>query len=217
MRAIIVANGELHVPPSFQGQLKLSDIIIAADGGARHCLTLGIEPSIVIGDLDSITRDQQRVLDSPNTQFIVHPKYKDQTDLELALNYVNDLGINDILLIGFFGGRLDQTVANLLLLTKKDWNDFQFTAINGLETAYLIQDQGSLIIDGEMGNTVSLIPLTNEVTAIHTNGLRWSLQNARMIFGSTLGVSNEMVNNSCHIQIGNGKLLVIHTKIQHSV
>lgn len=214
MRAIIVANGELKNPSEIQNFFEQGDIIIAADGGAGHCLELGIRPSVVIGDLDSITKDQQKVLKSSQTKFIEYARDKDQTDLELALNYTKELGINDVLLLGLFGGRLDQTIANLLLLTKKEWKYFKFTALNGNEIAYLLQDQDSLTINGEVGNIVSLIPLTQKVTEIHADGLRWALDDALLIFGTTLGVSNEMINSSCNIRIGKGKLLIIHTKFQ---
>lgn len=214
MRAIIVANGELKNPSEIQNFFEQGDIIIAADGGAGHCLELGIRPSVVIGDLDSITKDQQKVLKSSQTKFIEYARDKDQTDLELALNYTKELGINDVLLLGLFGGRLDQTIANLLLLTKKEWKYFKFTALNGNEIVYLLQDKDSLTINGEVGNIVSLIPLTQKVTEIHADGLRWALDDALLIFGTTLGVSNEMINSSCNIRIGKGKLLIIHTKFQ---
>jgi thiamine pyrophosphokinase len=217
LRAIIVANGEINNPSKIQGIFERSDIVIAADGGTKHCLTFGVKPSVVIGDLDSISDGHKKVLESSNTKFIVYPIDKDQTDLELALNYTKELGINDILFIGLFGGRLDQTIANLLLLTKKEWNKLQFTAINGFETAYLIQDHDSLLIDGELGDTVSLIPLTQEVIVHKTSNLRWPLENVRMMFGTTLGVSNELTNNACKISIGKGKLLVIHTESKCSI
>lgn len=214
MRVIIVANGELKHPSEISHFVEQSDIIIAADGGAGHCLASGIKPSVVIGDLDSITKEQQKLLESSQTKFIEYPIDKDKTDLELAINYTKELGINDIFLLGLFGGRLDQTIANLLLLTKNEWNNFKFTVLNGNEIAYLMQDHDSLTIDGEVGNIVSLIPLTQEVTEIHTDGLRWKLDGSLLMFGTTLGVSNEMINSSCNIRIGNGKLLVIHTRFQ---
>jgi thiamine pyrophosphokinase len=212
LRAVIVANGELKNPSEIQGFVDKSDIIIAANGGTGHCLEAGIKPSVVIGDLDSITEDQKEALESSQTKFIEYPIDKDKTDLELAINYAKELGINEIFLLGLFGGRLDQTIANLLLLSKNEWNNLQFTVLNGNEIAYLMLDHDSLTIDGEIGNVVSLIPLTQEVTEIYTDGLRWKLEGSLLMFGTTLGVSNEMINSLCNIRIGNGKLLVVHTR-----
>ncbi|MEZ4581030.1 MAG: hypothetical protein R3A10_05170 [Caldilineaceae bacterium] len=50
-----------------------------------------------------------------------HPTGKDQTDLELALERAIRDGAPDILLLGALGGRLDQTLANLLILAQRNW------------------------------------------------------------------------------------------------
>jgi thiamine pyrophosphokinase len=50
--------------------------------------------------------------------FNQHPPAKDETDLELALLLAVEQGFNrEIWLFGLLGGRLDQTLANVLLLT----------------------------------------------------------------------------------------------------
>jgi thiamine pyrophosphokinase len=214
LRGIIVANGDLNYSTEDLSYLNQIEIIMAANGGVQNCFTLGIKPSIVIGDLDSLTLDQQENLKSSNTRFIEYPKDKDQTDLELALKHAKELGINEVFLLGLFGGRLDQSFANLLLLTRKEFQGFKFTAFNGQEIAYLIQNKGFLTINGNPGNIISLIPLTTQVTEIYTDSLRWPLKGGQLVFGSTLGISNEMLNTSCTIQIGSGNLLVIHTKCQ---
>ena len=60
MRAIIVANGEFVKPEPYPWELEQIDIIIAADGGIQHCRSLGLIPSIVIGDLDSTNFEEQQ-------------------------------------------------------------------------------------------------------------------------------------------------------------
>jgi thiamine pyrophosphokinase len=54
MQAVIVANGEMHIPPHISSLLHVSTLIIAADGGVKKCKLLGIDPHIIIGDLDSL-------------------------------------------------------------------------------------------------------------------------------------------------------------------
>ncbi|MDP1779452.1 MAG: hypothetical protein Q8K73_04185 [Anaerolineales bacterium] len=53
-RIIIFANGDLPDPDKAHALLRESDFIIAADGGTRHALALGLTPNIIIGDLDSL-------------------------------------------------------------------------------------------------------------------------------------------------------------------
>ena len=212
MRAIIVANGELIIPETYLVELEQSDITIAADGGTQHCRSLGLEPSVVIGDLDSITlEEQQAIKDNEKIQLIVYPRDKDQTDLELALQYAKKVGITDIFLIGLLGGRLDQTIANILLLTREEWCDINMIILNGHETAHLMRENRSLTIIGKHGDIISLIPLSPNVSVIKTYGLRWQLTDAEMFFGTTLGISNEMISEYCHIHIGVGNLMVVHT------
>jgi len=215
LRAIIVANGELVKPESYQLELEQIDIIIAADGGTQHCRSLGLEPSVVIGDLDSTNIEEQQALnENDNIQLIVYPRDKDQTDLELALQYASEIGVTDLFLIGLFGGRIDQTLANILLLTREEWSDIDMVVLNGAETAYMMCESRSLRLSGKVGDIVSLIPLSPIVSVVKTNGLRWQLMDTEMFFGTTLGISNEMIEDYCQIHIGAGNLLVIHTNVQ---
>ena len=214
MRAIIVANGELIKPETYLLELEQSDITIAVDGGTQHCRSLGLEPTVVIGDLDSTSlEDQQAIKDNEKIQLIVYPRDKDLTDLELALQYAKKIGVTDVFLIGLFGGRIDQTIANILLLTREDWRDIDMIILNGHETAYMMRENQSLTLSGKVGDIVSLIPLSPNVFVNETHGLRWQLIDTQMFFGTTLGISNEMTKDYCQIHIGIGKLMVIHTNL----
>ena len=58
-RLIISANGILPELESAHRLIQAGDVLIAADGGTRHVLALGLVPSMVIGDLDSLTQDDR--------------------------------------------------------------------------------------------------------------------------------------------------------------
>ncbi len=87
MRTIIFANGIIEPDHPVHLDLLPGDLIIAADGGVRNSLLYGIQPDIVIGDLDSISEEEKELLSGASTHFITYPRDKDQTDLELALDY----------------------------------------------------------------------------------------------------------------------------------
>jgi len=53
-RIIIFANGDLPNPEKARALIHADDLIIAADGGTRHALALGLTPNVIIGDLDSL-------------------------------------------------------------------------------------------------------------------------------------------------------------------
>ena len=86
-RLIIFANGILPELELARRLIQAGDVLIAADGGTRHVLALGLFPSIVIGDLDSLTPDERRRLDAKGVEIQQYSRDKDETDLELAFHY----------------------------------------------------------------------------------------------------------------------------------
>ena len=210
MRAVIIANGAFNKTDSILSALKEEDLIIAADGGAHHCVAAGLWPNVVVGDMDSITTSLIKELREHETQLILYPQNKDQTDLELALSLAAEKGYREVLLLGMFGGRLDQSLANILLLTRDEWQDLRLIISAEPDTAYLMRDRDEISLLGHPGDIVSLIPLSSLVEDVSTQGLRWSLDHADLNLGNTLSVSNEMLDTAAHVQVGAGILLLIH-------
>jgi thiamine pyrophosphokinase len=208
MRAIVIANG--HVGDSEASRVKSwpHDLVICADGGTQHALTLGLVPDVVIGDLDSLDGDLRARLEGGGCQFLVHPTRKDETDLELALRYAVDHGADEILLLGALGGRMDQTLANVLLLALPELAGIKTRIVAGDQEMFLIRDQAS--IEGQVGDTVSLLPIAGDVTGITTDGLEYPLQRGTLKFGSTLGVSNALTAPVAQVQEERGLLLCVH-------
>jgi thiamine pyrophosphokinase len=210
LRAVIFANGNFKKSSIPLPGLRKDDLLIAADGGAQHFQELGLRPAIVVGDMDSISPVLLKDLKTQGSQFIVYPQDKDQTDLELALTYAAQSGVKEVLFFGVLGGRLDQSLANLMLLTRDDWKDLSLVISNAPDIAYVMRDHGSISLRGNSGDIVSLIPLSAVVTEVSTHGLRWPLKNAELTLGNTISVSNEMLEKSARIEIGIGKLLLVH-------
>jgi len=210
LRAIIFANGNFTASASILSSLREDDLLIAADGGAKHFLAAGLWPNTVIGDMDSLSPSMVQDLKNHGSKVIEYSPDKDQTDLELALKYAVQQGVVEILLLGLLGGRLDQSLANILLLTRDEWKDINIVVSDEPDTAYLMQDNDTASIQGQPGDIVSLIPLSEVVTDVTTHGLRWPLTQEKLKFGSTLSVSNELLKTTAEIKICSGKLFLIH-------
>lgn len=208
-RALIFINGNLPDLDAVRHILHPDDFMIAADGGTRHLLALDLLPSVVIGDLDSLDPADHRTLQENQTEIIQHPEDKDATDLELALNYVLDLGYRNIRLVAALGGRLDQTLANLSLLANPSLAELDVRIDDGVEEAFFIRRQAQ--IHGRAGETVSLIPWGGDVTGIRTEGLRWPLHGETLYAYKTRGISNEILSEEARINIKSGLLLCIHS------
>jgi thiamine pyrophosphokinase len=213
MRAIVIANGHLGNSEAGWAQTWPHDLLICADGGARHALALDLAPDVVIGDLDSLDSDLRSRLGSKGCQFLVHPARKDETDLELALRYAIYRRVGEILILGALGGRMDQTLANVLLLALPELEGIKVRIVAGDQEVFLIRKEA--FIQGRVGDTISLLPVAGDVTGIITEGLEYRLQHGTLKFGSTLGISNVLTASAARVQVGHGLLLCVHISRCH--
>src|SRR6201999_3131927 len=86
-RAIIFLNGELSDPKAILPYIDEQTLLIGCDGGTKHILALGLQPSVIIGDFDSYSKS-----DSNEVKKLQFPAVKDHTDSELAIQYAKNAG-----------------------------------------------------------------------------------------------------------------------------
>jgi len=209
-RAIIFANGTLADPEPVRRFIGPADLLIAADGGTRHALALGLTPSVIIGDLDSLTADDRRWTVEHGARLVEFPRDKNETDLELAINYAVDQGCTEIVIVAALGGRLDQTLGNLSLLTDSRLAALDIRLDDGMEEVFFVRERCQ--VTGKPGDIVSLLPWGGDVTGVRTEGLRWPLNSETLYPHKTRGISNEMLGEIAQIEIGSGLLLVVHRR-----
>lgn len=209
-RAVIFANGTLPDLDSARRILHADDFILCADGGTRHAFDLGLTPHVIIGDLDSITKEERRKMKEVNAQVIQFPQDKNETDLELALEYAVERHYREMVIVGALGARLDQTLGNIALLAGPRHSEFDIRLDDGIEQAFFCRDESE--IEGKPGDIVSLIPWDGEVTGVRTLGLKWPLTDETLFPHETRGISNEMLNEVARVHIRSGLLLVVHRR-----
>jgi thiamine pyrophosphokinase len=207
MRVVIFANGTLNHPEQARELVRADDLVIAADGGTSHAWSIGITPDVVIGDFDSLTPDEQQRLETNGVETISFPARKDETDLELALLHAARAGADEIVILAALGGRLDQTVANLLLLAMPELRDLDVRVVEGPQTAFLIRARAS--IEGSPGDRVSLIPLGGDAEGVTAQGLEWPLHEDTLHFGPARGVSNVLTEEEARVRVRKGLLLCV--------
>jgi len=139
----------------------------------------------------------------------VYPTRKDETDLELALKYAVERGAREILVFAALGGRLDQLIANVLLLTLPELNGVEVRIIDGEQMAFLVRQQAD--VRGQPGDVVSLIPIGGDAIGVTTTGLEWGLEDDVLWFGPARGVSNRLTSDRATIEIRQGLLLCVLT------
>ena len=210
MKAIIFANGEF-APPLYPLNIQEGDLVIAADGGSQHCLSLDIQPDVLIGDLDSTDPALVEEWLNDGVEIIQHPEDKDQTDLELAIMLAQDRGARKIVIHGAVGGRLDMTFGNLGLLAHPQLKT-PTTLINGAEEVHLLHSGEMLTLVGEPEEIVSLLPIQPGSSMVSTIGLKYPLKNEPLEFGLSRGISNQLTGKRGTVHLESGLLAVVHTR-----
>ena len=206
-RAILFANGQLADLAAARAAIQPGDRLIAADGGLRHLLALGLTPHVLIGDLDSADPAEVAQAAAAGTRVERFPARKDQTDLELAVRLALTEGAQDLWIFGALGARWDQTLANLLLLAHPDFRAARLRLVDGAQQIYLVQSHA--VIEGRPGDTVSLISLQGDASGVTTHGLEYPLHDGRLAFGSTLGVSNVLLEARASVWVTQGLLACV--------
>jgi thiamine pyrophosphokinase len=209
-RIILFANGDLPDINKVHAILQDDDYIICADGGTRHASSLDLKPALVIGDMDSADSVLLKKLQADGVPIELFPRDKNETDLELAINKAIELNPKEIIIVAALGGRLDQTLANIALLTDLQLVTFDIRLDDGVDEIFFCRDQAE--VKGRSGDIVSLIPWQGEVTGIQTKNLRWTLDNETLYPDKTRGISNEMTTDVASIKISKGLLLIVHTR-----
>lgn len=115
MRTLIVLGGDAPKKELLRTCAEEADLTIAADRGLEAFDAAGVEPNLLIGDMDSIEPDilarYEGKLEERKLNCI-----KDDTDGVDALDVALKRGATDITFLGALGGRLDHAIANVMLL-----------------------------------------------------------------------------------------------------
>jgi len=209
MYAVIVASApELEIAP-YQKHIRTADLLIAADGGALPLLRAGIIPHVAIGDMDSIDAAGLAALEAHGITPQRFPREKDETDLELALLYAAAAGATAIDILGAMGGRWDHTLANVALLALPELRERRARLLADRQTLFLVRD--AAVLEGQAGDTISLLPLAGDAHGITTKGLRYPLDDATLRYERARGVSNVLLAPPGSVSLRQGLLLVVHS------
>lgn len=215
MKALIVANGNINDVNLIQeiknSNLLDDDIVIACDGGLNHLFKADLTPDYILGDLDSASSDNIEFYKSKDIKSIKFNTQKDETDLEICIEFVMLLGVTEIIILGALGSRFDHSLTNVNLLVKPLEADINAYIISENNTISVINSRfnSDIFKKCSIGDTLSLVPLTTKVTGVTTTGLKYPLEDYTMSIGRSLGVSNEVIGENPSVTITKGYLIVV--------
>ena len=107
--ALIVIGGDRPDPRALQ-HITPKTVVICADSGLDHALSLGLTPDIFLGDMDSVSSTGLLTSQQATWKVITYDPLKDQTDTELALQYASSQGYENITLLWGSGDRIDHVL-----------------------------------------------------------------------------------------------------------
>ncbi len=199
-RCIVV--GSMDVDPRIQDYLEDS-FVIAADGGLLNLEKNGITPDLIVGDFDSLG------FEPTGDNVIKHPVKKDDTDMMLSVKKAIDLGINEIVIFGGCGGRLDHTFANVNTMVYALEKDVNISILDSENDLYITKDV--LKLSHEDKDIFSLLAI-EEKAIVDIEGAEYSGSGIVISNNTTLGVSNSFAEDEVSINVVDGIVLIIVSK-----
>ena len=179
--------------------------IIAVDSGVEHLLKLSLDPTTLIGDLDSISKKSLDELKKSGVKILAFNSKKDQTDFELALNYLEEAEKSKVYIIGGESGEIDHLISIFLLIPSKSF----FENIIWLYGDKKIIFRQKLELNIKKLTKFSIIPLS-DLTNLSIDGAEWNLDNKNIQFGETLTLRNFTNEDQLNIRCDKGVFALIY-------
>ena len=213
--ALILADGSVPaasvLDETWPGWSDAIDVVIAADGGARHAAALGRRIDLWVGDGDSIGEDDLAALAREGIPIRRAPVDKDESDTELAVLAALDDGARRITICGALGGaRIDHELANVWLLGHPRLAGCDVRLVDRAVRIRLV-GPGRADLGGRIGDLVSLLPFAGDAAGLATEGLRYPLRDESLRSGPSRGLSNVRVAKDASLVVGSGRILVVET------
>ena len=199
---VILANGDFPSHPIPVGLLRGAIRIVCCDGAAAKLHDFGLEPTRIVGDLDSL----DETLREKYADRIVSVTEQNTNDLSKAFRFCVKRNWRDLAILGATGGREDHTLGNLSLLA-----DFQEKANVRLytDTGVFTAIRKSTVFPSVPGQQVSLFSFTPGLR-VYTEGLKYSVENVEFTRWWQAAL-NESFANEFRITFLGGPLLVFQT------
>jgi thiamine pyrophosphokinase len=207
MRAAVVSNGDLGDIEKLKSMLPKLDLVVCSDGGARHLKALSLQPDILVGDFDSANPSLIEEYMEKGVEVLKFSSDKDETDTQLAVEAAVAKGADSIVLLGAIGSRWDHSYGNVMLLVKLAKLGIEGVILHSHNRIYV--SNKALFLSAHPGQTVSLLPLGENVKIEAAKGLHYSVENQYMPLDYPFGISNIFTETTAEIRISSGWLMAV--------
>jgi thiamine pyrophosphokinase len=219
--ALVLADGSvgdrIELDRAWPGWDDDLDLVVAADGGARHAARLGLRLDRWVGDGDSFEAAEVEALRQAGVDVRLVDAAKDESDAELAVLTAIEADAARLTILGALGGaRADHALANIWLLAHPALVDRPAVLLDARARIRLVAARSgespvSADLSGRRGDLVTLLPFGGDATGVTTRGLRYPLVDEPLIVGPSRGLSNVRDAADASVRLRDGRLLVIET------
>ena len=202
-RCVIFCAAPLPNPEKLPVDLGAEDFVIAVDGGVDHAAAAGVQPNLIMGDMDSIVGSFPDGV--PVERF---RSEKDDSDTMLAVRKAIELGYEEVILLFATGGRLDHSYSNIQALLYLDERGRKAAILDEDCRIYPIHN-GKLRIKKEVGYNFSVFSASERSTGVYIRGAKYPLVNATVLNSFPIGLSNEFIKEEAEVSVKDGTLIVM--------
>ncbi|WP_267551152.1 thiamine diphosphokinase [Rhizobium rhizogenes] len=200
----ILLGGELRLTDRLRAAVSGSRFI-AADGGMRHALALGVEPELWVGDFDSTPADLLAAF--PGVPKQPYPAAKAATDGEIAVSEAIDRGAVRLILAGAMGGeRSDHAIQHLLYGVRLAEQGLDVLLTSGDEEAVPLLP-GQMEIALPQGSLFSVLGFS-DLAGLFIENARYPLRDFHLPFGASRTISN-VAEGAVRFSLGSGRAIVL--------
>jgi len=207
-RCVILCAGPVTDLDALRPLLREDDCYVAADGGWRLALRLGVTPAWLVADFDSSALPANL---PSSVQLRQLPVRKDVTDAAAAAEIAYDAGYREFLLLGATGGRLDHQQGAVLLAANLAQKGCKVTLADE-RNEITVYTASPGVLPRRDNDKVSLFAFGGTVTGLTVTGLAYEISDYDLSPYDALCVSNEFTEAQACVTFREGTLLLFYSK-----
>jgi|TARA_Y100000310_G_scaffold312339_1_gene359549 thiamine pyrophosphokinase len=196
---VVLADGKFPQAELPRRYLFEAEKIICCDGAVGHLENCKLTPSVIVGDMDSISHE----LKQKYSDRIIKISEQETNDLTKAITWAADNKTEELVLLGAAGKRIDHTIGNASLLAEH-CNLLKLMMVT--DEGFLLPITKTTTLSSKPGQQISIFSLHND-TRYTSKGLKYPLNNTQLPSWWS-GSLNEALSDAFTLKFDGGPALI---------